>query len=104
MSPQRKGRPRRSIRGRHLKVAHYVYLGTLCFPLLTAMLLVWLIELDHPSAGAPIQVVVTGDPASPATDLYTEIERFSTEHRISVALSTTELQDPSTRVLYVWPA
>lgn len=78
-----------------------VYLGVLVFPVVTALLLVWFVELDHPAAEEPIQVVVTGDPGSPSHELYSGIQAFIDESSTAIALSTSDVQDPSRRVLYL---
>lgn len=103
------GRPRRPVAGLGpragrppaSRITPQVYLFVLLFPVVVATLLAWFVEVDTPAARNPIQVVVSGDPGSPARELYSGVAGFAKEHHLAVALSAAEVSDPSRRVLYL---
>lgn len=91
----------RESRRRAVWLTPQVYLFAMLFPVIVAASLVWFVEQEHPAAGNPVQVEVTGDPGTPATEFFSEIDAFSQDRGVAVALFTADLGDPSRRVLHV---
>lgn len=75
------------------------YLFSILLPIAAALMLPWLAELDHPPAGSPVQVVVTGDPGLPPTEFVEDVNALVAEHSNAIARFSTGLEDPSRRVL-----
>ena len=88
-------------RGRASWLTPHVYLWMVVFPVAVSLLLAWFVELDHPSAGRPVQVSVTGDPGRPSAELFSAVAQFSEEIGVPVALSTADIAEPSKRMLFL---
>lgn len=84
-----------------MRFARHVYPFVILFPLVVTLLLLWFVETDHPSAAHPIQVGVNGDPDHPSSEFTTEVARFADAEAVAIALSSSAIEDPSKRVLYL---